>query len=477
MSTPKSLPDWDPKRKYRGRWWPADNPELSYPGTLRFLKRSPFLSVRSPPIGQEVFELGRGPTLHGELENGEKVTLWDLAENYLEHSSKPTRDGSSKHSRRFSYAIRGEHLGDYSAVRFRRSAHRLHDLREWSRIEDPVSSGLPYEELPQFDAVTLSGLHLDEFETDYTVLTTIEYPMRVETNDSFPKGAIMNHTGDDVRVVFETTPPAPARFHDLLVFDLRALLTFSYQSGAPVLGEWLQQDDSSPNLPVIRKDAYNGVQTRHLRPSQMVLSAGHAAPADIFTSWWKLVDELFPAPQVVVMYHHASRGVLESSTSSAMAAAEHLHSALGDTKTRFPVGYLEAQLPSLIAAFPGKANGPFRQFLREAMKNNRPTLHTRLTELVALITPARVELAGFSSKTWIAGVKAVRNKLAHTGSHIDRRDGAGSRLLDHVNLQTRAVLTLLVLSQMGLSNEALDRSAKVLADNLRWLPPIEADDS
>jgi hypothetical protein len=224
---------------------------------------------------------------------------------------------------------------------------------------------------------------------------------------------------------------------------------------------------------VIREDDYNGVITRHRDATQMILSAGHAAPATIFAAWWKLVDELFPATQVIVMYHHGSRGVLEGSTTSAIAAAEHLHGLLGHTKTRFPDGFLESRLAPLLAVFPGTENGGFRQFLREAMKNNRPTLHTRLTELVSLVTPARMELAGFSDEAWIAGVKAVRDKLAHTGSHIDRRDGASSRLLDHVNLQTRAVVALLVLRQMDLSDQVLDRSAKVLADSFRWLPPLE----
>jgi ApeA N-terminal domain 1 len=471
MIADASLPLWDPSHSYRGRWWPAGNTELNYRGTLRFTERRPTLTLKAPPIGQEVFELGRVATLHGQLESGQLVTLWDLQGHHLQHERRAAKDGSSQHHRTFNYAILGGHVGDYEEATFSYSAYRLHDLSEWSRLTTLTDHELPSDQLPQFEAARVVGMHQEDFGVEFSVEARLEHPMRVQTDATFPGGAIFDHTGDDVRVVFHTDPPAPARYHNLLLFDLQSLLTFSYQGGAPVLGEWFALKDMNDPLPVLRHDSFNGHNPSRKWPDRMVLSAEVGEPMQFLSAWWKAVDELFPTTQIIGAYHHGARGVLEGSVSSAIAAAERMHELLGATKTRFAPELLALRQKEIRAKYSGKEHSEFRQFIGESFRNNRLTLKTRLGELADLVTVERLRAMSINPDDWIEEVKAVRDKLAHTGSHVDRRDNDASNLLDRVNVQTRAIVSVLVIQWMGASEEALDRAASALHADVSWFPP------
>lgn len=84
------------------------------------------------------------------------------------------------------------------------------------------------------------------------------------------------------------------------------------------------------------------------------------------------------------------------------------------------------------------------------------------------MTSERLELMTISAHQWIADVRKVRDILAHTSSHVTRRGGDGdSSLLDRVNSQTRAIVTILILKQMGIEEAALDRAAMALSTELK----------
>lgn len=469
--TETKLPGWDAKRKYKGSWWPAHDATARFEGTLRFRKRQPQLTLIAPPVGQEVFALGRTEVVHGQLDSGEMVTLWDLQSHWLEHR-RPTRSNElSRYRRTFSYALRGAYLEGFDDARFSRSAYRLHGMKSWSQIVEPIPRGLTGSDLPQYPVATRVGLHADDFGVEYTVGVRIENPLRVETDERWPEGAIFDHTGDDVRVVFDCVPPAPAKFHDLLLFDLQSLLTFSYQDGAPVEEEWLESVDSKTWLSVVRHDAFKGAKPRPLGQSQMVLTPQSVSTEHLFNAWWRVIDDLFPACQVITAYHHGTRGVLEGSVTSAIAVIERLHSIVGETKHRFPPGYLETKSEELKHTYPGKELAPFRQFLREALRNNRPTFDVRLQEVLDVVTENRLSLLGIDGADWTSGVKAMRNLLAHTASHVDRRDRDASNRLDRVNAQTRAIIVMLILHELAVPANELDEAARVLAIEVRRFAP------
>jgi hypothetical protein len=454
------LADWTPDSTLHGHFWPSFDPTLIYPGVLTLERGQPRLVVTAPPIGQEVFVFARASTVHGAVISAEgetSVTLWDLADHHLMHEQNGT-----DHSRRFTHAIIGSHLDDHSQAAFAYSAARFHDLGEWGRFRTPVPIGTPDEELPQHSLAHLDRPYRDLFDREYSVTVRLEYPGRVETSDRFPHGAIINHQDEDCRVVFEVDPPAPPRFHELLLLDFQALLTFCYQSGAPVGGQWVGAQPT--NLwPVLMKDSFRDRAVLHLGHFQLLLSPTECSFGELVERWWAVVEGDFPAPQVVTTYFHGSRGLLEQSTASALAATENIHERVGSTLVRVAPAVLADYKRRIRDAFPGTANAQFRSFLHEKMQDNRPTLDTRLSELTSVITLPRMETLGIDPGEWRQLFKRVRNKLAHTGAHVHRR-GDPSDDLELINAQTRAILTLLIMIRMRHPSAVLDHAARVLSE-------------
>jgi hypothetical protein len=90
---------WDESKKYYGEWWVGHKKQTKFDGFLEFENRVPRLTVISEAIGQQVFNLANAALVHGELESGTQVTLWDMASHALEFLN--TDDDSMKHARRF----------------------------------------------------------------------------------------------------------------------------------------------------------------------------------------------------------------------------------------------------------------------------------------------------------------------------------------------------------------------------------------
>lgn len=476
MDAPTTLV-WDEDAEYQGEWWPAEDRTVTFQGILTFSKRLPRLTIVVGPVGQEFSRLARPQSVHGQLASGQLVTLWDTQGHHLQFVSD--EDDSIRHVRRFTHAILGDAVDSYDEARFRYSAFRLHGLDRWSAMEQYlVPRGLPADEVPQYPPARLTGFHTDEDGTNYSATVRIENPRRLEADEEDPTGYISTYTGHDVRIVFECEPSAPARVHDLLLFDLQALLTFSYQAGAPLEAEWIG-DSTKGLLPVLRADPFTGDKPlAEVFPQRMIMTVSSVGADQIFPMWWRAVHELYPAIQVIYLYHHGSRGLLESSTSSAIAVAERLHGIVGPTLTKFPEGFLDSQQKRLRKVvrqeFPGPDYALFRQHLYDSLKNNRPTLRTRLEELAEAVTPGRMAALGVDPTQWISEVRRVRDILAHTASHVNQRGTDSAKLLQRVNAQTRVIVTILILRLMGLPADEIDRAALVLRRELRlagWNPP------
>jgi hypothetical protein len=470
MMSSEGLSKWDRKKKYRGKWWPAGSPTTSYPGALRFRDGRPRLTVNAPSVGQRVYDLHGPAVIHGELESGNKVTLWDQYEQPLHHD-RSTERGMTFH-RHFSYAILGQHLGAYEEELFQYSAVQLHGLAEWTEMREPTMQGLPLEELPQYPAAQLQIPNSEVPGQSYTVLVRIENPKRLEISNHSGTPAFINHMGDKVRVTFECEPPAPARVHDLLLFDLQPLLSFAYHSGVSVDSEWLAVKDIVDSMPVMRPHRIRKEYVeRSLFNFNMVLPLSAVDPSLLFPAWWRAQDELYPAPQIITSYLQGTRGVLEGSVSAVIAVAEHLHSKIGPTKERFDKQKLKNNKRAVIRALPDEQDPEFIKFVNESFANNRPTLATKLSELIDAVTPGRLEMMNIDGESWAADVKQVRNLLAHTGSHVPRRSNAASELLARVNIETRAIVAMLILKQMNLGDIVLDQAAHALHVHLKQNRP------
>lgn len=471
MVSSEGRPQWDSNKKHRGTWSTAGS-ATKYTGVLRFADGRPRLTVNAPHVGQSVYELHGPAVIHGELESGIKVTLWDQHDQPL-LLGRSTKDGV-KFRRHFTYALLGQHLGTYEEELFQYSAVRLHGLAEWTEMHDPTKQGISTDELPQYPAASLQIPNPGNPDNVHTVQVRVENPRRLEISNRSGTHAFIDHLGDNAMIVFECSPPAPAAVHDLLLFDLQPLLAFAHHSAVPVESEWLAVQDMDEAIPVMRRHHIRKEYIeRSLFHSNMVLPLSSVDPSVLIPAWWKAQDELYPAPQIITSYLQGTRGVLEGSVTAVIAVAEHLHSKIGPTKERFNKKEFKARKRVVINALVDEKDADFISFVNESFANNRPTFSTRLAELLDAVTPGRLKIMRIDGKGWVKDVKQVRNLLAHTGSHVERRSNGASELLSRVNIKTRAIVSILILKQMNLADDVLDQAAHALFIHLRQQRPAQ----
>lgn len=453
---------WDESKKYRGHWWSHDEPDYVFPGVLRFDGGRPRLTFSSPPTGQEFYALADPQVIFGELDSGEKVTLWDLHGNPLHHPL--TTQKRIKSRRKFTYAILGEHLNSHLAQEFRFSSYRLRGLLEFSERLTGVPSSLPQSERPKYADARFS---IENDGITYEVSARVENPRQLEISDSGSSQFFPYLAGEDVRMTFECTPSAPAAVHDMLLLDFKRLLSFAIVEIIPVEKEWLAVADRAEMLPVMRRDSVHDVRNYavgNLFSFNMLVTLQDVEPAILFPRWWKAVRDLYPATEVISSYNQGTRGVLESSTSSAIAIAERLQEAIDPHATRYSKGVYREMQAKIKEKF--KDDPDFSAVLKSAL-GNRLALREKLNVVSQAVTPERFRLMSIDSSVWVQDVRTVRDLLAHTGSHVRGRSSGSAVQLTRVNQETRAIISLLVLKLMGLEDEVLDKAAKVTGQRLQ----------
>lgn len=455
---------WDESKKYRGHWWSPDEPEHVFPGVLRFDDGRPRLTFSSPPTGQEFYALARPQMLYGELDSGEKVTLWDLHGSPLHHP--PTVKPQIKSRRRFTYAILGEHLKNHHDQDFRFSSYRLRGLLEFSERLTGVPSSLPERERPKYADAKFS---IENDGITYEVSAQVENPRQLEISDSGSGQHFPYLAGENVRMTFECSPSAPAEVHDMLLLDFQRLLSFAIVEIIPVEKEWLAVSDRAEMLPVIRRDAVHDVKkyaaANHFS-SNILVTLQDVEPAVLFPRWWKAVRDLYPATEIISSYNQGTRGVLESSTSSAIALAERLQEVIAPHAKRYENSVYRGMQAKIEEKF--KDDPEFSALLKSAL-GNRLTLRDKLNVLTEAVTPERFRLMNIDSSAWVQDVRDVRDLLAHTGSHVKGRASGSAVQLTRVNQETRAVISLLILKLMSLEDEVLDKAAEATGRRLQRL--------
>lgn len=455
------LISWDESRKYRGQWWSPDEPKHLYSGVLRFEDGRPKLTIWSPAIGQEFYALSKPETIYGELESGEKVTLWDFNGSHLH--DQQTNKPYTKSRRIFTYAILGAHLSAPKDQHFKFSSYRLRGLLEFSERLDPVPASLPKTERPRYEDAKFS---IDDEETVYQIIARIEDPRQLEQSEN-GGGAYFPYSSEDVRVTFECSPPAPVEIHDELLLEFQRLLAFVCVDIIPVESGWLGVSNRSAMYSVMRRDSVRDVRkyaTADIFNFNMLVTLHRVAPEILLPRWWKAVKDLYPATEIITSYNQGTRGVLESSTSSAIALAERLQEVLAPNAERYERSKYREMQAKIREKFSDDAE--LAGLLKDLL-NNRLTLRGKLETLSNAVTPERLSLMGIESSAWIKDVRDVRNQLAHTGSHVKGRSSGAAMKLMRVNQETRAIVSILILKLMELDDQVLDQAAEITGKRLR----------
>lgn len=453
---------WEEFKKYHGKWWSPDEPELVFPGVLGFDKGRPGLSIKAPYVGQEFYALGKPETIHGELQSGEKVTLWDLQGSHLHYLS--TRKSHTKYRRLFSCAILGDYLASPKEQIFKFSSYGLRGLPEFSERLDAVPASLPEAERPKYEDARFS---IEHNETCYQISARIENPRQLQRDEAGDRSYFPYRSGDEVRITFQCSPPAPLEVHDELLRDFRGLLAFACIDIIPIEGQWLGLSERIDMYSVVRRDSlrdFRKYATGNIFNFNMLVTLDQVPPEILLPRWWKAAGDLYPATEIISSYNLGIRGVLESSTSSAIALAERLQEAIAPGAKRYErAAYREMQAKIM----DGFSDDIEFAALLKGLLNNRLTLQGKLDLLAEAVSPERFTMMGIDSVMWMKDVRAVRDLLAHTGSHVKGRSSGAATKLIRVNYETRAIVSILILKLMDLEENVLNRAAESIGTRRR----------
>lgn len=458
------LSSWDESRKYRGQWWSPNQPGRHFSGVLRFEEGRPRLTIWSPAVGQEFYALSNPDTIYGELQTGEKVTLWDFNGSHLQHrmTSKPY----TKSRRHFTHAILGDHLSTPKRQYFKFSSYRFRGLLEFSERLEPIPASLAKTERPRYEDAKFS---VEINETIYQITARINNPRQLEQSERRGGSYFPSSSGDDVRVTFECTPPAPVEVHNELMMDFQRLLAFVCIDIIPVENEWLAVSSRSVMHSVMRRDSVHDVKkyaTADIFNFNILVTLHQVPPEILLPRWWKAIKELYPATEIISTYNQGIRGVLESSTASVIALGERLQEVIDPNAKRYELSRYREIQAKISEKFSDDAE---LAGMLKSLLSNRLTLRGKLEILSNAVTPERFSLMGIESSAWIRDVRDVRDHIAHTGSHVKGRSSDAATKLMRVNLETRAIVSILILKLMELDDQVLDQAAEIIGKRLRRL--------
>lgn len=325
-------------------------------------------------------------------------------------------------------------------------------------MNDAVPSGTDVDALPNYPSAEIKDWNGSGIDVSISLVE----PQRIETGDQTQTGTIKDHTGENAHFRLSFASPATVLQSEQVLADLQAFVAFAFQSTAAFSFERSKTDPDTKWLDVLtHHQTDKGSRRTHQWP-RMLLLADDFDLSVVLPNWFRLLDDVFPVLQILAIRINSQSRVVESSTSSVLAAAERLHEYVGSTQERFDPQSLKANQVLILAAVKGPENKPFRAFLREVTRVVHPTLQTKLEELFDSMEPAAAGELGIDRDAWVSEAKNVRNLLAHTGSHVARRAGDGRLLLDRVEDQTRAIISVVILGILGVPAAAIVRAATVL---------------
>lgn len=442
--------------KLRGQWWLPAAADRRVSGHVRVARSGrPTLVFKTPAEGQEAYAF-HAPTLYGQLDDGTPVTLWARGFHPIQD-----RDGGRADEQRWRRSLTtvlvGAHLGEQDAELFSESALQFQHLAMWSRHRTVVDHDAP---APVHDSANVSP-----YGAPFNVEISLLNPQIVRHRADGSGDAIMNRSGNESEIAFQSDPPASLAFHDHLAMDARNLLTFSFQAEAHITR---QRAVSEGREVIIYRHRTSKLSRSQKSGRNMVVTALTSDAAKIFEAWWLVASDYYPLTQILAGRYYTSRAFLEHSVSAAIAALEATYDRLDHLPSNRmdPEVFADRQQWHL----EHEEDEDFRALLQGL--GNRQSLRQKLKRISRDLSEPVVTAAGVDPKQWVMDVMSVRDQIAHTGSHVDGVQDEGEAILERVDRDTRAVLSLVLCRLLGLKGQALMRSASVLS---QVGPPVRAD--
>jgi hypothetical protein len=427
--------------KLIGEWWSPDYPEQRAHGYLR-IRRSgrPSLYIDSSTSPATLSRL-QSKTLQGLVADGTAVTLWFEDFSPLQEAPRSSRDVGT--------ALVGAACGDEGTTLFDEMTYSYEGLGSWSRHPKVVERDEPG---PQYG----SAVFVPYAEDDTELTIRVDEPETLHRNPDLNVPMIRDGSGHATRVVMITDPPTPLSFHNHLALDLSSLLSFCFQREAHLSSRVGRIDGQI--VTVHRRVA---TKSSVVRPhgSSMIVTCNRFDPALLFEAWWAACRDLYPLPQILAGRYSTRRAFLEHHVISATAALEATYGRLSGYPQVAMDEELFVERKEWHAAH--EDNEEFGKLLSNVA--NRMTLKAKLMGIKSYVGADLIATAGVRQRQWVSDVMMTRNRLAHSGSHVEGVTDGGRNLLLRVDRDTRAVLSLVLCKLLGAEPQALDAAASVLS--------------
>jgi len=426
--------------------------EFWVPGT----SNDPIFGILGLP--ENYFELRFGSrhrlksdVIHGVLENGDKVTLW--TRDFPQYSLSEHAPENFSEARSVSHILVGVHCDSKDEVFINKIAIGFDHLRAWLRMDEVISTS---DERPDRQPFSIAA----PYNIDSTLEITLgDRPVLESFADSTGSyDAWGRFWGNNATIEISSDRALCYSEWAKIEHSLMRLIAFNYGLKLPInLRNYFLSARDEPldifSISPMRPPAQRG----YISETELVIPGTEMPPEVTIDNWFRALSELYPVPQILAGKEFQRNSILESNVLSAIAALEKMHEHMGFAQERFPVEdfeLLRSRLVELVSkdeqqstlAIPSRE---WRDFLERAIGNRR-SLRSKLKDLVRRLGKETFSNLGITPDEWINNVVEIRNRIAHTGSHVSEPSDNEAVRLRKLEGQTRAVLKLLLRVWMGL---------------------------
>lgn len=409
-------------------------------------------------LKDEYFELGydsrvklTSDVIHGELDSGEKVTLW--AHEHPIYMSFEHDSQGFQQARMISHILLGDHCESRKSAAFEKLVISFDHFKSWLRLDETIAESEPF---PECEAVEISA----PFNIDAMLSVRLINRPVLERDEDRTGGyeAFGCFLGNDAAIEISSVRPLPYDDWDVIQHSLARFVAFNYGTKLRTTRREFYAKDTDSGVEVFSVSSMRPpVQRSHIMDWSLVITGGELAPEYALDKWFHALTDIYPVAQILAAQQFQRSAILEASVLSVIAAAEKMHEHMGFDQTRFdPADYniIRARLLEF-AKVDERMNSTnvsstaLMNYLEQTVQN-RITMRSKLQDLADSLGNRPFDALGFTAKGWIRDVMKVRNDLAHSGAQARASGNDGAILLRRVQYQTLVVLTLLIRSWMDL---------------------------
>ena len=410
------------------------------------------------------------PVLHGQC-GAERFTLLD---SLVTHASGSLFGRVSEQTLSPLRGLRGMHLADPAEPVFSALRMQLEYLLGWTG-QSTMHQAMTFEDHRWTGQQTVHTTPVDDLVASYGDLTatlSVDYTnFRTSHVDSQNRRTITGTEWAQLELAY----PRPVSLDDFnhLTKAMADLMTLCAHAPAGALKRTLviaEPDDEGQRKPteveVLGRQVYQpGSSASTPAFVEYLFTLNDVAFDAVLPAWLALYERTATACSTLLGLRYISQGYVQNRLLNAASAAEAMHRSLLD---RSPYGDEEfkALIKKLLQACAGKdkASKAERRFIRERLRNEL-TYHERLLELAAVPDAEAVHSLLPDIEAWAVELKKARNGVAHaSGNPGERSQLTRWAALQHALAEvTYALVSLVLLSELGLSAEVQRRAARIQA--------------